>query len=113
MEFKEFQKFIAEQSDVLDASYAPTNSMQEKTFARLAKIAEEFGELSGEVLASIGHQRKSKMAQYSPESLADEFADTIITTFLLAHTMKVDVPEALTRKIEKIKAKHNKELGAQ
>ena len=43
-------------------------------------------------------------------NLSDEFADVVITTFLLAKAMHIDIPTALEQKIKKIKEKHNKQL---
>ncbi len=99
MTLEDFQKFIDDQTE------------RERILSRTVKISEEFGELCDEVLASMGDQRKGKMEGRDLDALSDEFADVIITTFLLAKSMNIDIPNALERKIKKIKAKHNKQLN--
>lgn len=110
MTIEEFQKFIDEQSKLLRATVHAGQTEREIILGRTVKISEEFGELCDEVLASMGDQRRGKMDGRNAESLVDEFADVVITTFLLAKSMDVDVMDALGRKVEKIKAKHNKQL---
>ncbi len=58
----------------------------------------------------MGDQRTGKMEGRNTENLADEFADVVITTFLLAKSMNIDIMTALEHKIPKIRAKHNKQL---
>ncbi|MFA6415056.1 MAG: MazG nucleotide pyrophosphohydrolase domain-containing protein [Candidatus Paceibacterota bacterium] len=111
MDIEEFQKFIDEQDALFRTTKQASHTERERVLARTVKISEEFGELCDEVLASLGDQRTGKMDGRSAESLADEFADVVITTFLLAKSMEVDVMGALSRKTEKIRAKHNKQLG--
>ncbi len=111
MTIEEFQKFIDEQSALLRSTIHASHTEREFILGRVVKISEEFGELCDEVLASLGQQRMGKMDGRSAESLSDEFADVVITTFLLAKSMDVNVMEALESKIKKIKEKHNKQLG--
>jgi NTP pyrophosphatase (non-canonical NTP hydrolase) len=70
--------------------------------ARTVKLTEELGELCDEVLSHSSMQRKDKLDKHSQEDLMDEFADVVITTFLLAEIMKVDIGKALEKKIDKI-----------
>lgn len=110
MTLKEFQKFIDEQDALLCSVRNTSGTKRERILARTVKISEEFGELCDEVLASMGNQRKGKMEKRDPNGLADEFADVVITTFLLAKSMEVNIIGALGQKIKKIRKKHNKEL---
>jgi len=110
MTIEDFQKFIDEQDALFRSLKNASQTERERVLSRTVKISEEFGELCDEVLASIGHQRSGKMDGRSAESLAGEFADVVITTFLLAKSMDVNVMEACGRKIKKIKEKHNKQL---
>jgi len=110
MNMEELQNFIDIQDALLYSAKDKTQTDRERILSRTVKISEEFGELCDEVLASLGDQRKDKMENRNLESLSDEFADVVITTFLLAKLMKVNIPKALERKIEKIKTKHNKQL---
>lgn len=107
MTFDEFQQFIDDQ-DALFHTVREGQSDREHIFARTIKLGEEYGELCDEVLASMGHQRKDKLAEH--HDLAGEFADVVIVAFLLAKAMNVNVREALAKKIQKIKDKHNKQL---
>ncbi len=110
MTIEEFQKFIDEQDALFRSVKTASQTERERILARTVKISEEFGELCDEVLASLGDQRTGKMGERSVEGLADEFADVVITTFLLAKAMDVDVMKALGRKTQKIREKHNKQL---
>ncbi|MHB8860363.1 MAG: MazG nucleotide pyrophosphohydrolase domain-containing protein [Minisyncoccota bacterium] len=112
MTFDEFQEFITQQSAFLRSTVAKDDTEKEFVLGRVVKISEEFGELCDEVLAATGNQRKSKLEGRNLEDLSDEFADVVITTFLLAKAMDVDILIALGKKIEKIKTKHNKELAS-
>jgi NTP pyrophosphatase (non-canonical NTP hydrolase) len=114
MEFKELQEFIEQQHQLFRSLKGGTlTTEREDILGRAVKLSEEFGELSDEVLASMGLQRKGKLENRDPEGLSAEFADVIIVTFLLARSMNVDIPSALARKIEKIRTKHNQELKTQ
>lgn len=103
MEMKEVLAFIAEQDKrLIDAGGSSTQN--ERVLARMVKIGEEFGELCDAVLASQGDQRQEKLDQSADrENLVKEFADVIITTFLLARTMDVDIEQALAMKIARIR----------
>ena len=110
MTIEEFQKFIDAQ-DALFRQVKDTNQTEQgRTFARMIKLSEEVGELASEVLASAGDQRKDKLQEHDIQSLKDEFADVLITLFLLAKSMNVDPMHTLDHKIQKIKDKHNKQL---
>ena len=107
MNFQQFQNFIDKQ----DAFFRKIHKLtpRERTLSRTVKVSEEFGELCDEVLSSFGDQRKSKMAGKTKETLESEFADVVITVFMLAKSMDIDIPKALAEKIPKILSKHNKE----
>lgn len=112
MNFDEFQKFIDAQHEFYKSLRDPSDHLNERehVFARTIKVSEEFGELCDEVLSHYGKQRQSKMDTKDEDSLGDEFADVVITTFMLAKSLNISIPEALERKTKKIRAKHNKEL---
>lgn len=111
MQLEDFKRFIDEQDAFLRQGVHASLSEKELTLTRTVKLGEEFGELCDEVLASLGDQRTGKMEGRSTDDLADEFADVVIVTFLLAKSMGIDIMDALGRKTEKIKAKHNKQLS--
>lgn len=108
MTLETFQQFI-------DAQHAffrkvKRQTKKDRVFARTIKLGEEYGELCDEVLASVGDQRKTKLAKEKTGDLEGEFADVLIVLFMLAKAMDVDVMKALDAKVKKIKAKHNKQI---
>ncbi len=110
MTIEELQKFINEQDAFFRERRRGDFSDREHVFARTIKLGEEFGELCDQVLASIGGQRKDKLAAQEADSLKNEFADVLITTFMLAKAMDVDIMQALDHKVHKIREKHNKQV---
>lgn len=70
-------------------------------YTMFAKLVEEVGELSEAMLMTEGLQRGDKLRNAKSE-LADEFADVILSAFILAEKWGVDAGEAVERKIEKI-----------
>jgi len=75
---------------------------KEKILASCVKISEEVGELSWEVLKSIGRARKEKLDNISEEDLMWEFADSILSILVLAEQMWIDINKALKMKLKKI-----------
>jgi NTP pyrophosphatase (non-canonical NTP hydrolase) len=110
MNFKEFLDFVDYHDDFLQKSKVASTTDREKILSRTVKVSEEFGELCDEILSSMGGQRESKTLGKDADSLSEEFADTVITVFLLGKSLGIDIPLALSKKIEKIKSKHNKEI---
>ena len=102
MEIKDIQKFI--DTDYLAWNkYFVHQEKQTEAFAIMMKVAEETGELSREVLRSFGFASKERLEE--PSKLDGELADVIINTILLAKCLDIDVPAALTRKMEMIREK--------
>jgi NTP pyrophosphatase (non-canonical NTP hydrolase) len=77
--------------------------------AYTAKLGEEVGELSEQILGRFGYQRKSKHLTQGDDELADECADVIIVTLFLAQAAGIDIEKALKRKMEKLEVR-NKEI---
>ena len=71
-------------------------------YTMLAKLMEEIGELSEVMLTTDSLQRGEKLRKAKKE-LADEFADVILVTLILAQQWDVDAKKALEKKISKIK----------
>ncbi len=110
MTFEEFQKFIDSQDALFRALGRASKDEQGRIFSRTIKIGEEYGELCDAVLTSVGDQRNDKLKAAGRDNLAGEFADVIITTFLLAKAMDIEMNSAIENKIKKIQEKHNKQL---
>lgn len=110
MTLQEFQQFIDAQDELFRRLKDTNQGERERIFARTIKLGEEYGELCDEVLASVGDQRKGKLDQEKAGDLEEEFADVMITLFLLAKAMNVDIVSVLDAKVAKIRAKYNKQL---
>ena len=100
MTLDELDAYIEERDTIHRAGGALSD--RERILLRTVKVMEEMGELSDEILAELGHQRAAKLDARAPDALSDELADTIITIFLLAKALKVNVSEALEKKMKKI-----------
>jgi len=107
MTLEELAAFIEEADSYLKEKY-PQETAETRVFSRTIKISEELGELCGEVMAQNNQQRQEKLDAANRETLGSEFADVLITTLLLAHSMEVDIPAALEKKIAKIRARFAK-----
>ncbi len=110
MELQTLLKFVDNQHQLLIDTKQASYTDRERILMRTVKIAEELGELSDEILGSLGDQRPEKMAGRDSDSLNNEFADVILTTFLLARMMNIDVLAAVEKKIQKIESDHNKQI---
>lgn len=109
MTIEELQKFMDDQDAYFRTHRAGDFSDREHVFARTIKLGEEYGELCDEVLASINGQRQEKIVSREAAHLEDEFADVLITTFMLAKAMKVDVMGVLDHKVQKIRERNAKQ----
>lgn len=97
---KELKNFIdAEHKRMLERWH---ENKKIRTMARTIKLMEELGELCNEIMAYNTEQRKEKMHPKNSKNLANEFADVIIVTLLLAENVNIDVYRALKNKIKKI-----------
>jgi NTP pyrophosphatase (non-canonical NTP hydrolase) len=70
--------------------------------ARTVKLSEEMGELSDNILSSIGLQRKEKLESFCRQDLAKELADLVITACLVAKAANIDIAQALDEKIPEL-----------
>lgn len=73
---------------------------RERTYAQLAKLGEEYGELCEQVLAMDGHQRADKADKFGKEKLDGELADVVMVCFILAERLGVNLPEAIGKKVK-------------
>ena len=102
MDIREIEAFAQQEDIRLRASY-PGLTDTEFLYAKTVKCGEELGELCQAVLASAGHQRREKDV---PDP-ASEFADVIITAFLVAHSLGIDATSALRHKFSVIEERHS------
>lgn len=77
----------------------PLKNNEQRVFARTMKIMEELGELSDEILTSMNLQRNTKIANFSHENVADEFADVLGSLLLLGIELDIDVEAVMKKKL--------------
>jgi NTP pyrophosphatase (non-canonical NTP hydrolase) len=107
MQIKDFKKFIKKEDKRLKKRFH-IEDKEKRILARTVKLSEEIGELSDEVLGYSSMQRKEKLDKHKKEELFEEFADVVITTFLLAEAMNVNVEKAIKNKMKKISKRDKK-----
>jgi NTP pyrophosphatase (non-canonical NTP hydrolase) len=105
MTLEQLLSFIDKENIRLQKKYGVTDPVI-RLLGRMAKLTEEVGELSSEVLAFNSFQRQTKLNKHSLKSISHEVADVLITTLLLAKTMDIDIKQALKEKIAKIEKRH-------
>ena len=108
MKLKDLLTFIEVEDERLKKYYG-VYDREKVILARTVKLAEELGELCEEVLAHLSLQRKQKLDNRNKGNLAEEFADVIVTTLLLAKAMDVDAEKALEKKIKKVNKRYENE----
>jgi NTP pyrophosphatase (non-canonical NTP hydrolase) len=96
----ELRNWITKQRLVLDR-LAGFQNEREAMFAQTTKLTEEVGELAEAVIDLHKLQRADKASDHLHEHLAEECADVIITTLIIADRVALDVDAALAKKIEK------------
>jgi NTP pyrophosphatase (non-canonical NTP hydrolase) len=104
MELKELLDFIDIENKRLRQQFKIDD--EKMVLAQAVKMTEEVGELCSEILSHKNLQRSKKLENHDKENIKEEFADTVITTLLLAKSMDVDIEKALESKIEKINKRH-------
>ena len=105
MDLVKLQEFVNATDNMLNEKYN-IPSQSEKAYARMTKVTEEVGELANALGCFFGQQREEKLAQADNLELAHEMADVILTVFLLAKVVDVDIQNALKSKINKIISKN-------
>lgn len=108
MELNQLKEFVKIEDQRLNDRYKGLEDEGKRVLARTVKLTEELGELCEEVLSHSSLQRKEKLDAHDKDNLPGEFADVILTTMLLAESMKVDIEKALEMKIEKINKRYEK-----
>ena len=106
MDLQQLLSFIALEDRRLKSRFESYPDNQRRILARMVKLSEEVGELADAVLGYNDMQRQDKLDQKKTDDVSQELADVIITTLLLAHSLNVDISEALTQKMEKINTRY-------
>ena len=105
-DFIELNKIIDEEHQRLLKYYSKGEDKQKRTLARTVKMCEEVGELCSEILVFNTQQRKTR--KRNDKHLREEFADVIITNFLLAKNLDVDIEKGIKEKINKIEKRYGR-----
>lgn len=75
-------------------------SNQYTKYLHMTKIQEEVGELAEELLKSDQLQRREK-GEFNFEDLESELADVIFALLYFADTLGIDIPEMISKRIQK------------
>ncbi|MFH0961210.1 MAG: MazG nucleotide pyrophosphohydrolase domain-containing protein [archaeon] len=98
MEISEISKFAKIQNAHFREKWPELKDETRLALAQAVKLSEEAGELAEQVLKAQGFQRKEKTGG----SVAEEIADVIFATALIADSCGVDLEDALGKKLEKL-----------
>ncbi|MFB6266480.1 MAG: hypothetical protein ABEI31_02370, partial [Halodesulfurarchaeum sp.] len=106
MELGDLQSFLeAENRRLLETLDGLTR--ENIALAQTVKLSEEVGELSRAILACESLQRERKEGEEEVnQDVAGELADVVITTFLLAESVDVDVEDELEQKVTEIEERY-------
>jgi NTP pyrophosphatase (non-canonical NTP hydrolase) len=74
---------------------------------RHLKLSEEFGELSNDVMAYLGHQRQEKLDSFDQKNLWYEVVDVVISALIVGKMVDIDFEQAFEEKIKKIIQRFN------
>lgn len=103
MQLQEIITFIDRTiSDQGKGNYQRSADMEKRILSSTIKAQEEMGELSWEILGHLKLQRLDKLDRFTPETLQDEFADTLITIMRLGRMVGIDINDALEKRIKKL-----------
>lgn len=102
MHIQEITTWIQKIVPIIHAHHHDHDPDKTKLF-HLVKISEEVGELAEQVLWSCKAQRDEKNDKISPDNLAKEACDVIISTLVLMHSQQIDIEQALSNRMEHIK----------
>ena len=105
MDFTEINDFAQWESKRKETFLKKTN--EEMIFADFMKLSEEIGEFANEIQKKLKMQKKEKMdsEENINKNLADEFADVILTTSIIAKRLGIDIETAIERKIDIVRAR--------
>ena len=105
MTLQEIIEFLSEVDKKLNSDF-PLES-RERIFARSLKVQEELGELANEILIRQKLARKDKIESSSSDDLEKEWSDVFFSLLLLGINLDVDVPQAISNRINVIKQRHD------
>jgi NTP pyrophosphatase (non-canonical NTP hydrolase) len=105
MEFADLEAFVEGENQRLRARHEALTDETAPTI-QTVKRNEEIGELCASVLAFDSLQREETLDGDVEREVADEVADVLITTFLLADSIGIDPEAVLESKIQRIEDRY-------
>lgn len=105
MDLDELLSFVSTENERL-REYHSRLDEENVLLSQTVKLNEEIGELCDSVLAYDSLQRSEKLEVFEEQDLEDEVADVVITTFLLADTIDMDIGAALERRADAIETRY-------
>lgn len=104
MNITDITQFAAEEWEHLQSIHPDLyNDLEKCIYAQATKLGEETGELSEALLAHFGRQRQGKATKKT--NIAEEMADVIMVTMLMATGLNIDIERAIRQKIAAVKAR--------
>jgi NTP pyrophosphatase (non-canonical NTP hydrolase) len=100
MEIKEAQK----QSFEILEKINNKNNVEHNPDSMFISLVEEVGEVARELSKK---QKNTKRGDFNKKELADELADIISRTLIIAEDNNINMDEAFTEKLKKIKERFN------
>jgi NTP pyrophosphatase (non-canonical NTP hydrolase) len=108
MNITDISQFATEERKYLQRKYPDLyNDLEKCTYAQATKLGEEAGELNEALLAHFGRQRQSKASKKT--NIAEEMADVIMVTMLMAAGLNIDIERAIEQKIATVKSRRTVE----
>lgn len=102
LSLKDIQQKLKDYELRLRIPFHSLTKKEKDILSRTVKLTEEVGELSNDILSILSLQRESKLKKFNKRNLYDEFADVILSTIILANTLRVDVSRAVKEKLKKV-----------
>ena len=103
MEIEEIQDFADWEGKRKSKAFG-MNDEKSKMYDSM-KLSEELGELMDEILKQLNLQRKEKLQNMDKKHLAEEFADVVLISFILARRFNIDMVDAIENKIETVRGR--------
>lgn len=99
---RNLQKALKKHELELRIKFHSLTKKEKDILAKTVKLQEEVGELANDILSILSLQRKSKLAEFEKTNMYEEFADVILSVFMLANSVGVDMERAINHKYQKL-----------
>jgi NTP pyrophosphatase (non-canonical NTP hydrolase) len=106
MNIQELSSFLASVQGALDEKFGKAWSQELQVLSCMTKLSEEVWELAEQIMLWRWRQDDRKWA-FAKEDMEKEIADVILSVWMIAHAMDIDLEQALSGKMKRIKEKFN------